>query len=249
MASGIPAAGALSALRFEGRDVLDVLHRVSSNDLASLPPGEARATLFCDFRGRLSHRALVVHEPDGAVTLVSDSPGDALAAFVDARVFREDVRLAAAPASVPERLAALAADAFGANEEDRIARALPRFAHEVREDFNPYEAGRACEVHLAKGCYTGQEALQRLVTYDSVRRALVRVAGEGAAPPPQDVLAAGEVAGALTSALATEGAWRGLAIVRVAALDAGAPLALADGSALRITGRVPPGSPAGLPQR
>ena len=233
------------ALRYVGADVLDVLHRVSSNELAQLPAGEARATLFLDFRGRLLHRAMVAHDADGAVWLLSDSPGEALAAFVDARVFREDVKLAGGPVDVPAAWTAAAIAAFGADERARIAAGLPRHGHEVAEAFNAYEAGLAAEVHLAKGCYTGQEALQRLVTYDSVRRERVRVSGAGAPPAPQDVLAAGETAGRLTSVVATEHGWVGLAIVRVVALETAAPLVLADGTALAAPYRFPAARPLG----
>jgi len=71
-------------------------------------------------------------------------------------------------------------------------------------------------VHLAKGCYPGQEALMRLVTYHSVRRRLVRLAGDGAAPhAPCDVRAGGAAAGRLTS-VADDGAggWIALAVLR-----------------------------------
>jgi len=247
MDSPIPGATAaeprVRALRFEGRDVLDVLHRISSNDLAGLPPEGSRVTLFCDFRGRLLHRAVVVRAADGAVWLLSDSPGEALAAFVDARVFREDVRRAAGPLEVPAAMRALAEAAFGADERARIEAGLPRFGHEVSEAFNAYEAGLAGEVHLAKGCYTGQEALQRLVTYDSVRRERVRFSGAGDPPAPQDVLAGGETVGRLTSATASGGGWIALAIVRVAAIEAGLPLTLADGTALAAPHRFPPAHP------
>ena len=56
----------------------------------------------------------------------------------------------------------------------------------------------------------------RLVTYDSVRRRMVRVVGEGAAPSvPTSVTAGGVSAGTLTSAIDhTPGRWIGLAVLR-----------------------------------
>jgi folate-binding Fe-S cluster repair protein YgfZ len=83
-----------TSLRLLGRDALSLLHRISTNALADLTPGRARATLFCDFRGRLLHRALVGIASDGAVWLFrDDAPGAPLAAFLARLVFRDDVRI------------------------------------------------------------------------------------------------------------------------------------------------------------
>src|SRR5712692_4942056 len=91
-----------SALRLAGRDVLALLHRISTNALLDLAQGEARATLFCDFRGRLLHRAVVYLDRDGAGWLLrDDAPGAPLGAFVDRHVFREDVRIEDRSATLP----------------------------------------------------------------------------------------------------------------------------------------------------
>jgi folate-binding protein YgfZ len=234
----------VQSLLLHGRDALDVLNRVTTNELLTLAVGETRETLFCDFRGRLLHRALVHREREDRTRVLSDSPSEALAAFIDSKVFREDVRIEPG-APPPPQLVAIAAAAFGADERVRIEAGLPAYAREVAEAFNPFEAGLAGDVHLAKGCYTGQEALQRLVTYDSVRRERVRFSGSGAPPQPQDVLAGGEVAGTLTSATAGEGGWLALAIVRIAALEAGLPLSLRDGTPLGAPHRYPKVTPLG----
>src|SRR5690242_11674062 len=55
-------------------------------------------------------------------------------------------------------------------EDERIRAARPRHGHEVTNSFTPFEVGLAHEVHLDKGCFTGQEALMRLITYRSIRR-------------------------------------------------------------------------------
>jgi folate-binding protein YgfZ len=126
-------------------------------------------------------------------------------------------RLVLAPAGVAEP-----ADA-GRLELERVTRGRPRHGHEIHEDFNPYEIGCADEVHLSKGCYTGQEALQRLVTYASVRRLPALARGRGAPPEtPGRLVAAGGDAGRLTSATRSDasGEWIGIAIVRKNALAA-----------------------------
>ncbi len=262
-----------SALRLTGADVLPLLHRVTSQALADFAPGGARATLWCDFRGRLLHRAVVAVASDGAVWLLRhDAPGAELAVVVDRSVFRDDVKIEDRSAELPVVLAPGDAGAGGVLEEsagaprvvatgdgtrlvvgaggtaplperERIEWLLPRHGHEIREDFNPFEVGLARDVHLAKGCFTGQEALQRLITYDSVRRrpVLVRVPADAAAP--QDVLAAGGRAGVLTSVADR----LGFAVVRRDAVARGDTLTLPDGSRLELLSAPEPARPLGRP--
>src|ERR1041385_8287844 len=95
-----------TALRVTGRDTLPLLHRVTTNALEDLQLGEARATLWCDFRGRLQFRAIVAVASDGAVWLLRPEPGAELAAALDKSIFRDDVRvedLSAAPRFVLDR--------------------------------------------------------------------------------------------------------------------------------------------------
>jgi tRNA-modifying protein YgfZ len=242
-----------TALRLEGRDALDVLHRIGTNAVADLDPGAARATLFCDFRGRLLHRAVVAVAADGAVWLLrDDAPGDELVAFVERHVFREELRIGDRSDDLAVRVAGTAdlepgralerdgfpvalrlADGSGmtiepasstgdepsaamdARENQRIHAGRAAHGHEIRDEFNPFEVGLGGEVHLSKGCFTGQEALMRLITYDSVRRRLVVVEGAGRPPQtPADLLVDERRAGRLTSAAAAGGGgWIGLAVV------------------------------------
>ena len=253
-------------LRLEGRDALDLLHRISTAFLADLEPGTCRAAPFCDFRGRLLHRAVVAATRDGALWLLrDDAPGDELSAFVHRNVFREDVRVAdlgaswsagteprpaadrgaasgvhaLAPGAIEERdgvprRVRIGSDwtvALGpahtpsppADEAARIRAGRPRHGHEIHPDFTPFEVGLAHEVHLAKGCYPGQEALMRLVTYRSVRRRLARIDGDGAAPEaPREVRANDAVAGRLTRVAEREGGGGvALAVLRHEALAPG----------------------------
>jgi folate-binding protein YgfZ len=280
-----------TAVLLEGRDALPVLHRISTNALADLAPGGARATLFCDFRGRLLHRAVVAMGQEGAVWLLrDDAPGEPLVAYVEHHVFREEVRLtdlsfawsvrrqtappigaplrnARAPVAEPGGMPSLVElesgevyapsprsehaeppEASEALERARIESGRPAHGREIHEDFNPFEVGLGGEVHLNKGCFTGQEALMRLVTYRSVRRRLVRIEGTGVTPlVPADLIADGRAAGRLTSAVAApDGAatWIGLAVVRHEAIE-GAGLSLA-GSPVEVAHVFPQPRPAGL---
>jgi folate-binding Fe-S cluster repair protein YgfZ len=102
-------------------------------------------------------------------------------------------------------------------------------------------------VHLAKGCFTGQEALQRLITYESVRRRPVHVRLGGDAPQagpvavPADVLAHAQPVGALTSVFGSDG----LVVVRREAIERSDPLTLADGTPLVVVSAPEPARPLG----
>ncbi|MEO5617207.1 MAG: hypothetical protein ABIS67_05520 [Candidatus Eisenbacteria bacterium] len=266
------ASPTTTVLRLTGRDVLDLLHRISTQSLTDLAAGECRATLFCDFRARLLHRAFAARLPDDSVWLLrDDAPGEALAAHVEKHVFREDVkvedcgarlavvgRLAAelaqgqvvvrdgapsrvgiAPGAglevVPASSAPLSPAEAHAWELARIDAGRPRHGHEIADAFHPYEVGLADDVHLTKGCYTGQEVLQRLITYDSVRRRLARVGGLGSVPVvPVPACVAEERVGTLTSAVGLpSGEWTGLAVLAKAALNSGAAVRVEDGEVMR----------------
>lgn len=267
---------ASTALRLTGADALALLHRIGTNAVADLAPGQARATLFCDFRGRLLHRALVGIAMDGAAWLLrDDAPGAELATFLDRHIFRDDVRIEDRSGALPVRWApgeaTVAADSLAerdgvpaalrvggetlvagggtaalADPLARIRAARPAHGHEIVEAFTPYEVGLSHEVHLDKGCFTGQEALMRLITYRSVRRRLVRVGGNGAAPSiPADLTADGQPAGVLTSAVADGDGWLGLAVVRNERCDPPRALEIAGGAATHVIEPLPPTRPLG----
>jgi len=248
---------ASTALRLSGRDALTLLHRISTNAVGDLAPGQARATLFCDFRGRLLHRAVVYVGSDQALWLVrDDAPGAELAAYLDRHVFREDVRVTdlsaswtVSPAPVVQGMdpgvtterdgvpAAIqlegaawrvrpASESSEPGPEERLEHEHARIeagraahGHEISDQFTPFEVGLGHEVHLDKGCFTGQEALLRMITYRSARRHLARLEGRGqVAAPPTDVRRAGRPIGRLTSVAPVEaaepGRWIGLAVLK-----------------------------------
>ena len=285
-----PGQATGTLLRLEGKDALPLLHRISTQALEDLAPGTVRATLFCDRRGRLLHRAIVAATSDRAVWLLRpDAPTLPLLEFLELFIFRDDVRatvpredwsvhlvprsVGLPPGTLRERegrphevqirpdwalaLAPAAAPAPDAGlERARILAGLPRHGHEIAEPFTPFEVGLGPEVHLHKGCYTGQEALLRMMTYQGVRRRLVRVQGPGAPPgAPFEIHAgaksvgwvtstASETADAATSAPRAPG-WTGLAVITHAASEPGAALTVEQG-AIEIAHRFEILPPLGL---
>lgn len=141
-------------------------------------------------------------------------------------------------------------DQLYAWEVARIATGRPRHGHEIAEAFHPFEVGLADDVHLSKGCYTGQEVLQRLITYRSVRRQLACVAGSGEAPAtPVPACIGDERVGTVTSTIASGPGWAGLAVLSTKALEPGAEVRVEDGATLGEIAPFAPKQPRGLDAR
>ncbi len=248
------AVAPTAAIALPGKDSLDLLHRISTQFLSDLEPGQGRATMFCEFRGRLLHRAWVQRDASGMVWLLrDDAPASELMAFLDRSIFREDVRLEDRTGDANAPLLPLG-ETF-VDDLARIRAGHARHGHEIAEEFTPFEIGRAHEVHLSKGCFTGQEALMRLVTYKSVRRRLVLVEGSGPPPAvPYDARRDDAKLGRITSAHAlpasgAEARWLGLAVL---GRDVGTPvpaLAIGDLSTLERAEAFAETRALGLPEQ
>lgn len=66
----------------------------------------------------------------------------------------------------------------------RIEASGPRPGHELIESANPLEAGYREGIAENKGCYPGQEVIEKIISIGSPARRLVRVEGEGEPPAP-----------------------------------------------------------------
>jgi folate-binding protein YgfZ len=83
----------------------------------------------------------------------------------------------------------------------RIAAGIPRFGVDIRERDLPQETGQDRALHFAKGCYVGQEIVERIHARGQVHRLLTKFQIDGA--PPQrgtKLMAGGKEVGEITSA-------------------------------------------------
>jgi len=147
------------------------------------------------------------------------------------------VDLSGPPAAVEDAVAALqdaGARSGGAEELDawRIAAGVPAWGREVAPPHLPEELGLLpTHVHLAKGCYPGQEAVARMWMLGRPRRRLAVVGLDGAVAPGWRT-GSGREAVEVTSV--APGGQRGLAFVPAAA-SAGAVFGGADDQEPRVT--------------
>ena len=80
---------------------------------------------------------------------------------------------------------------------------VPRYGHELSEEFNPLEANLVDFISFDKGCYVGQEVVARLDTYKKVQKHLVGLVLDSVADPPSGakILQDGKQAGVITSSV------------------------------------------------
>jgi len=83
----------------------------------------------------------------------------------------------------------------------RIAMGIPLYGADIGERELPQETGRTDALHFAKGCYIGQEIVERIRSRGNVHRAFAGFRVQGAEPAPGAKLWSGaKEAGEITSA-------------------------------------------------
>jgi tRNA-modifying protein YgfZ len=133
-----------------------------------------------------------------------------------------------------------AAGAVPATADDartvRIENGRPRYGEDILETSLPQETQQMHAVSFSKGCYLGQEIVERIRARGHVNRKLVRLEIAAAvAPPSGSKLLAGDAeAGEITSAVYSEQAGRvaALAYVRVPHNEPGMQLKAGDADAV-----------------
>jgi folate-binding protein YgfZ len=122
-----------------------------------------------------------------------------------------------------------AAGAIAASAEDaetaRIEHFVPRYGCDITEHTLPQETQQTHALHFQKGCYLGQEIVERIRSRGHVNRLLMgfRIEGQLTAPPVgTKLMLEGKPSGEVTSSAATGAAVFGLAYVRAPGARSGA---------------------------
>ncbi len=83
----------------------------------------------------------------------------------------------------------------------RIARGIPRYGPDLRERDLAQETGQEHALNFTKGCYIGQEIVERIRSRGNVHRTLIGLEVEGEPPQPgTKIFAADKEVGEITSA-------------------------------------------------
>ncbi len=187
----------------EGADALTYLHSQVSQDLQGMEVGERRWTFVLEPTGKIESLARVTRSGDDRYELDTDAGfGSALLARID----RFKIRVAA-----DTSLTEAEGEADPAEERARIAAGWPRLGIElVPGETIPAGTGLAgIAVSFTKGCYPGQELVERMDSRDAQAPRTLRRVEVGGDARPGDPLVDGDVeVGVLTSVAAPHGlAW------------------------------------------
>ena len=90
--NGITDSSAFGRIEVTGRDRLDLLHRLSTNALAGLAPGEASTTVFVSDKGRVIDRVTVCARPDSLILITSPGRELFLMNWIEKYTITEDIR-------------------------------------------------------------------------------------------------------------------------------------------------------------
>lgn len=91
--AGLSDRSYVGRLRVMGKDALDLLNRLSTNDLMGLVPGSGGATILTTNKGRIIDRLVVLHMNDSVLLLTSPRTRTEVARWIDTYTFLEDARV------------------------------------------------------------------------------------------------------------------------------------------------------------
>lgn len=132
-------------------------------------------------------------------------------------------------APVREALAALPVADAATLESLRILEGIPALSIDIRDKELPQETGQTRALHFNKGCYLGQEIVERIRSRGNVHRTFAGFLFQGTTPAPGTaILANGAPVGELTSIDATLGI--ALGFIRREAMERGHELSYEGGT-------------------
>jgi folate-binding protein YgfZ len=228
-----------------GRESVDFLHRMTTNDFSSFREGDVQNTLAITEKGRMIDTLWVEHRGASLRLFASKGMGDAIARWLSTYIIMEEIEVTTAvpghrvdvyfspngradyfghPCSfemdgpLQEGYAIFSSDEF---ERFRIMNGIPWTAKEITSDRNPLELGLWDWISFTKGCYIGQEVIARLDTYQKVQRALFLLSSQTDIQALSPVHSAdGTVLGSVTSVVRDgTGTWYGLAVLKRSTSD------------------------------
>lgn len=181
--------GARFVMRIRGRDHIDLLHRITSNEVKGLAVGDENVQCLLNARGKIIVPFRLRRETDHCILTAPLELREICRDTLDRYIFSEDV-IMEFMGDLPEG---------GRDEDERIRRCELRWGVDIDAETIPWEANMNEYVSTGKGCYTGQEVIARIETYGDAPRHLRLLATQADAPRAGEVMHEDNPAGRITS--------------------------------------------------
>lgn len=224
----------------KGKDALDFLQRISTNDLEGLAENGIRRTLLLSDKGRVIDAVWVIRSGEELLLITSAGMVKQVITFLDRYIIMDDVIVSDVsdvmsvtmqfghgvdgyrteffghPATfLIHQRTGMTAELSPEFDRWRILHGIPAAGKELVQDFNPLELNLWDWISFTKGCYLGQEVVARLDTYQKVQRSLCRFSSGGPIAEGSKLHDAdGNEVGKVTSAFTVDQGSIGLAIIR-----------------------------------
>ncbi|MFZ4620118.1 MAG: YgfZ/GcvT domain-containing protein [Bacteroidota bacterium] len=234
-----------------GPESLEFLHRITSNDLSTLPDGTIQHTLLVSDKGRIIDTAWVINRNNTILLVLSKGMAVEVMAWLNKYIIMEDIQLnnvsdrftitihsdSNAPLyrtqffGIPVSFELHESTIDKLHEDSRlyecwrIENGIPASRHEMVQDYNPLELNLWNWISFTKGCYIGQEVIARLDTYNKIQRVLVLISSHQKLDEQQIITdQSGVDVGKITSVFHQETRSIGLALLRVQSAVSGTTL-------------------------
>jgi len=161
-----------------GKDALSYLHSQVAQDVQALAVGEAAWTLVLEPTGKVNTLARITRTGDDEFTFDVDAGfGEVLAARLRRFKIRVDAEV--------ELVESAVAEPASTNEDARIAAGWPRMGYEIvpGETIPAVTGMTGVAVNFTKGCYPGQELVERMDSRGAEAPSSLRVLAIGSDVP------------------------------------------------------------------
>lgn len=160
----------------KGSPGLDLLNRISSLDIPALKTAEIRAGLILNPSGRILSLFEATRTAPDALEVEFE---DGFLGLLEHYTFSEAYTITSLPAKPAPVTPAL----------DRILRLAPAEGHEFQPDgeTNPLEVNLRSAISDQKGCYPGQEVIEKIISLGSPARRLCLLKSTASAPLESDL--------------------------------------------------------------
>ncbi len=227
-------------IRVTGEDRKRLIHAMTTNHVEQMQPGSVLYAFFLNAQGRVLADVIVYCLEDHLLLSVEPEVRGKVFAHLDKFIIADDVTLedvtestgeysiegagvegdiAVTETGLPGRRFVVERGQVppGAISKEaarvmRLENGRPRYGEDITEAHIAQETGQMRAVHFSKGCYLGQEIVERVRSRGHVNRKLAHLRIEGSTAPEagEKVLAGEKEVGEITSA-AYSPAWNAVA--------------------------------------